>query len=130
MISFYYIIFAWCLVRDLPSVAMGYDIYVDPNSGTNNSNCWNGEVPCGTIELGLESFQQFNQTTLWVTATPEDYVIQKLVKFEFVKMHDVAIVVKCPKSSGKSYVTIKINVRKQWGSPFTTQKISFSKVLS
>ena len=107
MISFYYIIFAWCLVRNLPSVAMGHDIYVDPNGGTNSSNCWNGEVPCSTIELGLEGLQQFNQTTLWVTATLEDYVIQKPVKFDFVNMHDVAIVVKRPKSSSESFVTIK-----------------------
>ena len=99
---------------------MGHDIYVDPNNGTNSnsSNCWNGEVPCSTIELGLEGLKHFNQTTLWVTATLEDYVIQKPVKFEFVNMHNIAIITKI--SSGGSFVTV--NCREEMGLTFYFSK--------
>ena len=99
---------------------MGHDIYVDPNTGTNSnsSNCWNGEVPCSTIELGLEGLQHFNHTTLWVTATPEDYVIQKPVKFEFVNMGNIAIIIKS--SSGGSFVTV--NCVKEMGLTFHYSK--------
>ena len=110
MISTYCtIFFSWCLVTNLPSVAMGHDIYVDPNNSTNSNSsiCWNGEVPCSSIKLGLEGLQQFNQTSLWVTATTEDYIIQERVKFEFVNMHDIAIIAKCSESSSESFVTIK-----------------------
>ena len=105
---------------------MGHDIYVDPNNGTNSnsSNCWNEEVPCSTIELRLEGLQHFNHTTLWVTATPEDYVIQKPVKFEFVNMRNIAIITKS--SSGESFVTV--NCIKEMGLTFTTLRTSLSKV--
>ena len=45
-------------------------IYVDEDSGKNDSSCWHGgkEEPCSSLGLALEGMQHFNHTTVWVTA--------------------------------------------------------------
>ena len=34
-----------------------YQIYVSSSDGTNSSSCWNGSVPCNTLDLALQGVQ-------------------------------------------------------------------------
>ena len=42
-----------------------YQIYVSPSDGTNSSSCWNGSVPCNTLNLALQGVQN-NSTVIYL----------------------------------------------------------------
>ena len=42
-----------------------YQIYVSSSDGTNSSSCWNGSVPCNTLNLALQGVQH-NSTVIYL----------------------------------------------------------------
>ena len=42
-----------------------YQIYVSTSDGTNSSSCWNGSVPCNTLNLALQGVQH-NSTVIYL----------------------------------------------------------------
>ena len=42
-----------------------YQIYVSSSDGTNSSSCWNGSVPCNTLNLALQGVQ-YNSTVIYL----------------------------------------------------------------
>ena len=42
-----------------------YQIYVSSTDGTNSSSCWNGSVPCNTLDLALQGVQH-NSTVIYL----------------------------------------------------------------
>ena len=42
-----------------------YQIYVSSSDGTNSSSCWNGAVPCNTLNLALQGVQH-NSTVIYL----------------------------------------------------------------
>ena len=55
----------------LPSLTLAtdinwqYQIYVSSSDGTNSSSCWNGAVPCNTLNLALQGVQH-NSTVIYL----------------------------------------------------------------
>ena len=55
----------------LPSLVLAtdtnwqYQIYVSSSDGTNSSSCWNGSVPCNTLNLALQGVQH-NSTVIYL----------------------------------------------------------------
>ena len=55
----------------LPSLVLATDtnwkylIYVSSSDGTNSSSCWNGSVPCNTLNLALQGVQH-NSTVIYL----------------------------------------------------------------
>ena len=60
----------WIVVL-LPSLILAtdtnwqYQIYVSSSDGTNSSSCWNGSVPCNTLNLALQGAQH-NPTVIYL----------------------------------------------------------------
>ncbi len=89
----------------LCSLGRCHDIYVDPNTGMDTDNCWNGSVPCKTLKMGLKALQNNSNTTIWTSAGV--YNITEDHKFENRK--NIAIVGVTTNGSLSSAISVLVS---------------------